>query len=162
MLCTVSSSITCISLKRIGFNPTDEYVNAVCVTRTFRLLALAVSEFCGQCKDVRLDDGSEFLWSEPIFITRFSITRVSQNLLRIVSFEADPNPSTICATKPWTVEGFSFLWTRNVIVFLVFYSTRLCNAIQGDHFPQASCTARMTAFTFCTRDCVRPVLNRLC
>ena len=61
MLCTASYSITCISLKRIGYNPIDEYVNAVCVMRTFRLLALAVSDFCGQCEDVRLDDVSELL-----------------------------------------------------------------------------------------------------
>jgi hypothetical protein len=89
-----------------------------------------LGDFCGQCEDVRLDDGSD-LWSEPIFITRFSITRGPKKLLHMVSFEAGPIPNTICSTRPWTVEGFSFLWTRNVIMFLVSCSTRLCHAIRG-------------------------------
>jgi hypothetical protein len=35
LLSTVSSTITSVSLKRIGYNATNNYVNAVCITRTF-------------------------------------------------------------------------------------------------------------------------------
>jgi hypothetical protein len=34
-LCAVSSAVTRLLLMQIGYNTTDEYVNAVCIRRTF-------------------------------------------------------------------------------------------------------------------------------
>jgi hypothetical protein len=72
---TVSSAITRVLLAQICYKAIDEWVNFFCNAK-FRMWVLDIMRFTDQCEDIRLDDGSNFSWSDPIFITRFSITPV--------------------------------------------------------------------------------------
>jgi hypothetical protein len=54
-LTTVCSAITRVSLRRIGYNATDEYVNAVCIMRTFAY-AWLLGDFCDKGECAWLDD----------------------------------------------------------------------------------------------------------
>lgn len=49
-----------VSLKRIGYNATEEEVSAVCITRTSVYACCLLRDISNQCKDISLDDGSIF------------------------------------------------------------------------------------------------------
>lgn len=63
------------SLTWIGSNVMDEWVNALCVTRSFAYACWLSRDFSYQFEDSRLPDGPIFFWSDPIFVTRFRIMR---------------------------------------------------------------------------------------
>jgi hypothetical protein len=47
-------------LTRFGYNATDEYVTAVCITRTFAHACWLLRDFSDQCEDISLDDEPTF------------------------------------------------------------------------------------------------------
>jgi len=56
---------------RTGYNMIDGKSNAVCITRTFRYTWLLLRDFSDQGEDKRMEDGSHFFWSDPIFLHDF-------------------------------------------------------------------------------------------
>jgi hypothetical protein len=67
-----SFDITRDSITQTGYNATDEYANAVCLMRNFRLRLLAVTLFSHVCEDSGLEDEPNIFGSDRSFIKRFS------------------------------------------------------------------------------------------
>jgi stage V sporulation protein SpoVS len=58
----VSYAITRVSLTRIGYNAIDQYVNAVCITRTFASSCWLLRDFSDLFEDISLDGGPHFFF----------------------------------------------------------------------------------------------------
>ena len=65
---TVSSAIMLVSLTRIGCKVSDEYVDAVCVTRSSACACWLARRFSDRCVDIRLADGQFFFFYLTLFL----------------------------------------------------------------------------------------------
>ena len=78
-------------LTRIRFYTRDGQVNAVCITGNTRTHLLAITWLQGE-----VDEGPNFFWSDPVFITRFFKTRGLARMLSVPTRTSDhtwSNPS---------------------------------------------------------------------
>lgn len=66
---TVSSAITRVWLKRIGYIEIDEQANAVCITRTYARACWLLRDFSEQCEDRSSDERPNLFLILSCFIT---------------------------------------------------------------------------------------------